>query len=311
LTSLSALLKKYDLQPRKGLAQNFLADPVHLAKIIATAELTPDDIVLEIGPGPGALTQRLAQAAGWVIAVELDPNMVNLLNHELGHFPNLTLVEADILQTDLKPLITAAQQKLQFLQQAETGDIPTQNLSSDLTAPEKSKIQNLKSKIPYKVIANLPYYITSAILRYLLEATPQPERLVVTVQKEVAQRIVARPGAMSILAVSVQFYGRASLAHYIPAGAFYPPPKVDSAVVRIDTYAQPPIPVSDVAHFFRVVKAGFSQKRKQLKNTLAAGLDRPTAAITAAMRRVNIDPTRRAQMLSLEEWGRLAEALLE
>ena len=319
MTPLSTLLKKYNLQPRKGLAQNFLADSIHLAKIIEAAELSRDDIVLEVGPGPGTLTQRLLQVAGQVIAVELDPNMVNLLNHELGHLPNLTLIEADILQTDLKPLITAAEQRLQFLQQAETRDRFTQDISSGLTASEKSKTQNLKlvlsevegSKISYKVIANLPYYITSAILRYLLEAVPQPERLVVTVQKEVAQRIVARPGAMSLLAVSVQFYGQASLMHYIPAGAFYPPPKVDSAVIRIDTYTHPPIVVSDVDHFFRVVKAGFGQKRKQLKNTLAAGLRRPTAEIVTTMSQVGLDPTRRAQTLSLAEWGRLAEVLLK
>jgi 16S rRNA (adenine1518-N6/adenine1519-N6)-dimethyltransferase len=281
--SLADLLKKYDLRPQRGLAQNFLADPAHLAKIVAAAELNPQDIVLEIGPGPGTLTQRLAQSAGHIIAVELDPNMVNLLKNELGHLPNLTIIQADILQTPINSLFTNYQLLIS----------PSPNLQPP----------------PYKVVANLPYYITSAVLRHLLEATPRPDRLVITVQKEVAQRIVAKPGDMSILAVSVQFYGRPTIVHHIPAGAFYPPPKVDSAVVRIDTYTHPPIPVEDVEYFFRVIKAGFGQKRKQLKNTLAAGLQRPMPTIVTAMTQAGIDPTRRAQTLSLVEWGQLADTL--
>ncbi|MBE7472132.1 MAG: 16S rRNA (adenine(1518)-N(6)/adenine(1519)-N(6))-dimethyltransferase RsmA [Anaerolineales bacterium] len=284
MNSLSALLKKYNLQPRKSLGQNFLVDPVHLAKIVAVAELTPADTVLEIGPGPGVLTRLLAEKASQVIAVELDPHMVNLLHNEYGHLKNLTVVEADILQTDLDRLLSSIKHDPQP---------PTPN-------PQPPT---------YKVVANLPYYITSAVIRHLLESSPRPERVVVTVQKEVAQRMVAKPGQMSLLAVSVQFYGRPSLAHHIPAGAFYPAPKVDSAVVRIDTFTQPPVAVTAADHFFRVVKAGFGQKRKQLKNALAAGLHRPMPEITAALVNANIDPTRRAETLSLEEWARLAEGL--
>jgi 16S rRNA (adenine1518-N6/adenine1519-N6)-dimethyltransferase len=132
---------------------------------------------------------------------------------------------------------------------------------------------------------------------------------VVTVQKEVAQRIVAKPGKMSILAVSVQFYGQPKLVHRIPAGAFYPPPKVDSAVVSIDTFTQPPVAANNVDQFFRVVKAGFSQKRKQLKNSLAGGLRQPMPDVVSAMQRAEIDPSRRAETLSLDEWGRLVEEL--
>lgn len=278
---ISALLKKYNLRPRKGLGQNFLVDPSHLAKIVEAADLTPADTVLEIGPGPGALTRLLAAAAGRVIAVELDPNMVNLLNQEFGHLSNLTIIEADILQTDLRAL-----------------------LSTSHPQPPSSDTQS-----PFKVVANLPYYITSAVMRHLLEATPRPERIVVTVQKEVAQRMVAGPGQMSLLAVSVQFYGQPKIVQRIPAGAFYPPPQVDSAVVRIDTFTQPALAVSDVGHFFKVVKAGFGQKRKQLKNSLTAGLSRSMAEIVAAMQQVQIDPTRRAETLSLAEWARLVEVL--
>ena len=279
--SLTTLLRKYNLRPRKGLGQNFLVDPYHLGKIVDAAGLTPADTVLEIGPGPGTLTRLLVELAKEVIAVELDPNMVNLLKNEYGHLKNLTIVEADILQTRLDTLPSGP----------DTVDRPTER-------PER-----------FKVVANLPYYITSAVLRHLLESTPPPERVVVTVQKEVAQRIVAEPGRMSVLAVSVQYYGRPSLVHRIPAGAFFPPPKVDSAVVRIDTFPRPPVAATDTAHFFRIVKAGFGQKRKQLKNSLAGGLHRPVAEIVGAMQLANIAPSRRAETLSLAEWGQLAEAL--
>jgi 16S rRNA (adenine1518-N6/adenine1519-N6)-dimethyltransferase len=291
VVSLSTLLKKYGLRPRKELGQNFLTDPVHLAKIVNIAGLTPADTVLEIGPGPGTLTCLLAEQAGRVIAVELDPDMVNLLKNEYGYLTNLTVVEADILQTDLSSLIRSAENRGRV--SIVNGWPPARELHSPT----------------YKVVANLPYYITSAVIRHLLEATPQPERVVITVQKEVAQRMVAKPGQMSLLAVSVQFYGQPSLAHHIPAGAFYPAPKVDSAVVRIDTFPQPVIAVANADHFFRVVKAGFGQKRKQLKNSLAAGLAKPMPAVVEALTAANIDPTRRAETLSLEEWGRLVEVI--
>jgi 16S rRNA (adenine1518-N6/adenine1519-N6)-dimethyltransferase len=277
--SITNLLRQYNLHPRKSLGQNFLVDPVHLAKIVDLAELTLQDTVVEIGPGPGTLTHRLVQAAGRVIAVELDGDMVHLLRSELGHHPNLTVIEADILQTNLNALVSPTR--------------PTFNLQP----------------ISYKVVANLPYYITSAVLRHLLESTPRPSRIVVTVQKEVARRIVAGPGAMSLLAVSVQFYGQPRLAHHIPAGAFFPTPKVDSAVVQIDTYQQPPVAVTDTAHFFQIVRAGFGQKRKQLKNSLAAGLHKPILQVSAALEQANIAPTRRAETLSMVEWANLAEVL--
>lgn len=242
---------------------------------MAAAELTNEDIVLEVGPGPGMLTHLLLQQAKQVIAVELDPGMATLLRHEYGANPNLTVVQADILKTNLAELV------------------PSANVT----------------KNAYKVVANLPYYITSAVMRHLLEATPQPERLVVMVQKEVAQRMVAQPGQMSILAVSIQFYGQPILVHHVPAGAFYPVPKVDSTVVRIDCYTESPYVGIKTDSFFRVVKAGFSQKRKQLKNTLAAGLHRPKMEMTEVLEAANIDPKRRAESLSVPEWVTLVKAL--
>jgi len=270
------LLDKYNLRPRKGLGQHFLADPNILRKIVDAGELSPGAVVLEIGPGLGTLTRWLAEAADRVVAVELDAGMIGVLREELAYLPNLELVQGDILQLDPVALIVD----------------PT---SSDL------------GSVPvYTVVANLPYYITSAAIRHLLEAEPPPNRLVLTVQLEVARRIVAEPGDMSLLAVSVQFYGRPRIVAKIPAGAFAPPPKVDSAVVRSDTYSASPIDVPDVDVFFRVVRAGFAQKRKQLKNALAAGLGLPSDEVAAMLARAGVEPQRRAQTLSLAEWAALA-----
>ncbi|MDM8521067.1 16S rRNA (adenine(1518)-N(6)/adenine(1519)-N(6))-dimethyltransferase RsmA [Anaerolineales bacterium HSG6] len=275
MKNLNQLLNQYNLRPRKGLGQNFLTDPFHLNKIVSTADVEQTDTILEVGPGPGALTELLAERAQHVVAVEVDRGMVNLLRHEYTDLDNLTIIEADILKTSIDELFQKCQ-------------LPIANHQ-------------------YSVVANLPYYITSAVIRHLLEADPAPKRIVVTIQKEVAQRIVAKAGKMSLLAVSVQFYGQPSLIHHIPAGAFYPSPKVDSAVLRIDTFTERPVIVSDENLFFRVVKAGFSQKRKQLKNSLAGGLQRPIKEITPLIEQANIDPKRRAETLTLTEWGRLTE----
>lgn len=270
---LSELLKRYSLHLRKGLGQHFLADTHILNKIVQAAELTPDSVVLEIGPGLGTLTRPLARAAARVVAVELDAAMVNALQDELADLSNLRVIHGDILKLDPAALVAPA---------------------------------DANSATPYTVVANLPYYITGAVLHHLLEASRPPQRLVLTVQREVAQRIVAAPGAMSLLAVSVQFYGRPRIVARIPAGAFVPPPKVDSAVLRIDAHPMPPVDAPDVAAFFRVARAGFSQKRKQLKNALSAGLGLPVERVLAAMHQAGILPERRAQSLSLAEWAALA-----
>ena len=157
----------------------------------------------------------------------------------------------------------------------------------------------------YKVLANLPYYITSAVIRHLLESTPPPELLVLTVQPEVAERMVAAPPDMSLLALGVQFYCTGRIVARIPAGAFYPVPKVESAVVRLDRRTEPAAPGVTADAFFRVARAGFSQPRKQLRNSLAAGLSLPPADVEAWLTAANIDPRRRAETLTLAEWGRL------
>jgi 16S rRNA (adenine1518-N6/adenine1519-N6)-dimethyltransferase len=224
--------------------------------------------------------------------------MLALLRQELAGLPNLELVHGDILQLDPAALVLNPR--------APESQFPDSRFPDfQFTISQSTNLLISQSPPPYIVVANLPYYITSAALRHLLEAQPPPGRLVLTVQAEVARRIVAGPGDMSLLAVSVQFYGRPQVVARIPAGAFIPPPQVDSAVLRIDTYSAPPVQVPNREAFFRVVRAGFGQKRKQLKNALTAGLGRPPAEIAAALARAGVDPQRRAETLSLAEWAAL------
>jgi 16S rRNA (adenine1518-N6/adenine1519-N6)-dimethyltransferase len=264
-----ALLESFQIEPRKSLGQNFLHDPNALEKIVTIAEVMPDDNVLEVGPGTGLLTERLARAARRVVSVELDERLAPVLEYALRPYPNVELIYQDILTVDVAALFR----------------------------PQ-----------PYLVVANVPYYITSAILRHVLESEHRPRRLVLTVQQEVAERLIAKPDDMSILSVSVQFYGRPRIVSRLKSGAFWPRPDVDSAIVRIDTYARPPVDVPDEATFFRVVRAGFSQKRKQLKNALGSGLALDTTALNTVFNAAEIDPRRRAETLTLAEWAQLARA---
>jgi 16S rRNA (adenine1518-N6/adenine1519-N6)-dimethyltransferase len=268
------LLEQYGLEPKKSLGQNFLFDENVLARIVAAADLSPTDQVLEIGPGLGFLTRQLAEAADSVVAVELDDRLLPILRAELAAYENITVVHGDIL---------------------------AQNPAEWFTRP-------------YKVVANVPYYITGAILRHLLSAPHKPALMALTVQKEVAERLTATPPNMSLLAISVQFYGRAEKVADIKAGSFWPAPEVDSAVVRIDLRRNgmqselDKADSTDEARFFRIVRAGFSQKRKQLKNNLRS-LGYTAAEVEAALARANIDGRRRAETLSLAEWAAVYHAL--
>lgn len=263
------LLRELSLRPRKELGQNFLTDQRALARIVEAAELSRRDVVIEVGAGLGTLTHLLAQTAGRVIAVELDRELAAAMSRLLAGDSNVTIIQGDILQFP-----------------------PTELLARAGLAPYT----------PYLVVGNLPYLITSAILRHFLEAERRPRRMVITVQREVAERITARPGEMSLLSVSVQFYGQPQILLRLKPGAFYPPPEVSSAVVRIDCYTEPPFSVEDPHRFFRLVRAGFAQRRKQLHNSLSAELALPDDQVRAALREARIDPHRRAQSLSLEEW---------
>ena len=273
-----SLLREWQLTPHKELGQNFLVDRGVLAHILAAAEIRATDTVLEIGPGLGTLTQALAEHAQRVVAVEVDRQLVAILHDRLQEFPNVRVVAGDILALEIAGLLAA-----------EPAGGPAGRA--------------------YKVVANIPYNITSAVLRHLLEANLRPQLIVLMVQKEVAQRITARPGDMSLLAVSVQFYGRPRLVHRVPAGAFYPVPKVDSAIIRIDPHPELPLTPEQVAPFFAVVRAGFGQRRKQLRNSLLHGTGLPAEAIVRALAQAGVDGERRAQTLSVEEWVILYRAL--
>ena len=265
-----AVLKRHGLRADKSLGQNFLQDPFALEAIASAAEIKATDTVLEIGPGLGSLTRYLAAAAKQVVAVELDIDLLAPLRAVLTPYPNVRVVHGDILKLSPQKLIT-----------------------------EKD----------YLVAANIPYYITSAVIRHLLESDQKPRRIVLTVQKEVAERICAKPGDMSLLSLSVQIYGLPHIAARIPANAFFPEPKVDSAVLCVDIYPSPLIKAEFLESFFKLSKAGFSQKRKTLRNSLSSGLHITTTASEELLTKANIDPMRRAETLSIEEWQTLCEII--
>jgi 16S rRNA (adenine1518-N6/adenine1519-N6)-dimethyltransferase len=265
------VLRAHGIHPDKGLGQNFLQDDSALRNIVSVAHISGTDTVLEIGSGLGSLTRYLAMEAGQVIAVELDESLIPVLKSVLKQWRNVRVIHGDIVKLELSELI---------------------------------KVDN------YSVVANIPYYITSAIMRHLLESHPRPRRIVLTLQKEVAERICAEPGEMSLLALSVQVYGKPEIAAIIPATAFYPAPKVDSSVIRVDIYPEPAIPIAHLETFFRLAKAGFSQKRKTLRNSLSAGLAISTSDTEGLLKAAEIDHRRRAETLSISEWARLASLLV-
>ena len=263
------LLADQEIEPKKSLGQNFLFDENVLRRIADTAELTSADEVLEIGPGLGSLTQVLAERAQRVVAVELDDRLLPILRLQLAARPNVALVHGDIM----------AQNPADWFAEAEH----------------------------YKVVANVPYYITGGILRHLLTAVVKPELMVLTIQKEVAERLTATPGNMSLLAVSVQFYGLATLEMNLAVGAFWPRPNVASSVLKVDLRQRLPstTAVGDEEAFFHIVRMGFSQKRKQLQKNLRQLGDKKS--IKTWLSAAEIDGTRRAETLNLDEWVQLYE----
>ncbi|MFC1865535.1 16S rRNA (adenine(1518)-N(6)/adenine(1519)-N(6))-dimethyltransferase RsmA [Chloroflexota bacterium] len=262
------ILRRFDLKSRKSLGQNFLIDMKVLEKVVLAAELTTGDSVIEVGPGLGVLTRELAQRAGRVIAVEKDDRLAAVLKKEMADSNKVSIINRDILK--INPI--------------------------DLLGGQAAK---------YKVVANLPYYITSAVLRHFLEASPKPEMMVVMLQKEVAEGIAAADGRMSLLSISVWLYGRPQIIDYVPAAAFHPQPKVDSAILKISVYSKPAVAVDDIDGFFNLVRAGFSASRKQLPNSLASGLGLSKTEILPLLEAAGIMQKRRAETLALEEWYKL------
>jgi len=264
------VIRRFGLSLSKRLGQNFLISEQAVDQIVASACLSPEDTVLEIGPGIGTLTQGLAETGARVVAVELDARLVEVLTTTLEGYDNIRVVHGDILKTDISREIQAER---------------------------------------YKVVANLPYYITTPIIMTLLERRLPIELLVTMVQKEVAQRMVAPPGGKDYgaLSVAVQYYTEPELLFDVPPTAFVPAPAVDSAVIRCTVRTKPPVNVADERRFFRIVKGAFSQRRKTLSNALkTTGLN--SEQIASFLTQAQINPMRRGETLSLEEFALIANA---
>lgn len=257
------LFKKHGLKPDKSLGQNFLIDPHYLNLVADYGASNNQDTVLEIGAGIGNLTRLLGSRFRKVVAVEIDANLIPILRETTREFSNIQVVQGDILEFEISKLITSP---------------------------------------PFQVIANIPYYITSKIIRYLMTGSTKPQNMILTIQKEVAERICSLSGKHSLLSLSVQVFGRPSIESKIPAGAFYPVPKVESAIVKIDMFSSPLIPAEYLESFFKIARAGFSQKRKNLRNSLSSGTGMDKKSCEQLLNNTGINFQRRAETLSIEEW---------
>jgi 16S rRNA (adenine1518-N6/adenine1519-N6)-dimethyltransferase len=272
LEQLKSLLQSHNLWARKGLGQNFLVDEKAFDKIIAAADLKPSDNVIEVGPGTGFLTERLVDKVKHVTAVELDKGMIEILEDRFNGVKNLELVNEDIL---------------------------------------KFRIQDSGFRIhSYKVVANIPYYITSPLIKHFLQSDNRPELMVVLVQKEVAEKIIGKTGK-SVITIETQLFGRPEIVDIVSAGSFCPAPKVDSAILKINVYKKPLVPEDQIEDFLRLVKFGFSQKRKKLSNTLSAGLHIKPAEMSGILEKSGINPDLRAENLEIRDWEMLAKVLTE
>ena len=269
------ILKKYNFTFQKKLGQNFLIDTHVLDKIIAAAEITKDDFVLEIGPGIGTMTQYLAQAAGKVAAVEIDKALIPILGDTLSAYDNVMIINEDVLKVDIQKLV-----------EEENGGRPV------------------------KVVANLPYYITTPIIMGLFEKHVPIESITVMVQKEVADRMQVGPGTKDYgaLSLAVQYYASPYIVANVPPNCFMPRPKVGSAVIRLTTYDNPPVEVDDEKLMFRIIRASFNQRRKTLANGLknAADLDIPKELIAESIESLGHGPSVRGEALTLEEFAALS-----
>lgn len=274
------IIQKYNFAFQKKFGQNFLIDTHVLDKIIAAAGVTKEDTVLEIGPGIGTMTQRLAEAAGRVFAVEIDTNLIPILQETLGDYGNVTVINEDILKVDIKKLTEEGGQGR-----------------------------------PVKVVANLPYYITTPIIMGLFESGAPIANITVMVQKEVAERMQVGPGSKDYgaLSLAVQYYAEPYIVANVPPNCFIPRPGVGSAVIRLTRYEQPPVQVKDKALMFALIRASFNQRRKTLLNGLTNSqeLSFSKEAIAAAIADLGLAPAVRGETLSLEQFARLSDRLGE
>lgn len=264
-TSIKELLNRLGLSPQKGLGQNFLIDQRPVNTIIEAADIKPTDTIIEIGPGLGIVTKQILQTAGKVIAVELDQKLAISLEQEMQN-PSFTVIHGDAREVD---------------------------------------VNAISSNMQYKLVANLPYYAASPILRHFLESSNHPTQVVAMLQREVAQNIVAKPGNMSLMSIGIQLYGKPTIVTYVPPSAFYPKPKVTSAIVHINVYNEPLLKLDNRKDFFKIVRAGFSAPRKQLHNSLSHGMQISQKQAMLMIEKAYIAPTRRPATLTLDEWGSL------
>ena len=287
----------YGLRPSKQYGQNFLLAAEPIKKILAAAELTKNDTVIEIGPGFGVLTLALAPLVKKVLAFEIEKKLQPYWEEKVKEYPNVEMVWGDFISNWKR----------------EKGKEKRAVFKIDQTNIQPFLISHFSFQSGYKVLANLPYNITSQVIRLFLESDHKPERLVLMVQKEVAERICARPGEMSLLSVAVQYYGEPRIVAHVPRGNFWPVPKVDSAIVRLETqktrkHENTKTHLTD-QQFFRVVKAGFAHKRKQLWRNLASGLGIEVGRVKEMLKEVVGDEKVRAEELSIDGWRRLSEVL--
>ena len=264
------LLRLYRIYTRRSLGQNFLIDQTILDRIVSAAKLTSDDLVVEIGAGTGELTEQLAERARRVLAIEIDPKLVQLLGDRFTDRDNVEIIQQDATTVDM----------------------------ADLTGGE-----------PYRVVGNLPYSVASPILRTLLESSHPPTQILAMLQREVALRLVAPPGRYNLLGISVLIYAEPELCFEVPATAFFPSPEVSSAVVRLNVRASPLVP-DHRDEFFRIVSAGFAHSRKQIHNSIPRVLSSPENVIDDVLLEAKIDPQLRAQNLTIDDWIRLRNAFL-
>ncbi|AZP92233.1 16S rRNA (adenine(1518)-N(6)/adenine(1519)-N(6))-dimethyltransferase RsmA [Enterococcus mundtii] len=279
-TRTKEILLKHGFSFKKSLGQNFLTEPNILRKIIETGQIDQQTNVIEVGPGIGALTEQIARHAKQVVAFEIDDRLIPVLADTLSPYPNVTVIHQDILKTDLAEAVRT----------------------------------KFNEQLPLKVVANLPYYITTPIMMHFLESDVVVDEMIVMMQKEVADRISAKPGtkAYGSLSIAVQYYMEASLAFIVPKTVFVPQPNVDSAILKLTRRATPAVSVTDEKAFFRLTKAAFQQRRKTLWNNLqhAYGKDEETKRwLTESLTEAGIDPKRRGETLSLGEFAALSNAM--
>jgi len=275
------IIRKHGFSFKKSLGQNFLVDLNVMRRIVQAAELDQDTGALEIGPGIGALTEQLARQAGAVAAVEIDQRLIPILDEVMEPYPNVSVVHGDVLKVDLQQLF-------------------------------KERFDDMER---VSVVANLPYYVTTPIMMKLLEERLPLKNIVVMIQKEVAERMAAKPGGKDYgsLSIAVQYYSVPDLICTVPGSVFIPPPNVDSAVIRLKVRDKPPVEVQDEKRFFEVVHASFTQRRKTLWNNLKSryGSELGTEALQAALDHAGIDPVRRGETLSLQEYANLSDAITQ